>query len=165
MAVITVPTIVPVDFSADAPPFVFLTAPLPHYNTITEISHSFASLKASERPLAPESLYFSDAPLCPLAQNLYSAHPPAPSTLRARTSNPTAPLRTLLIIPFPHLLLSCPDFGLPAPRPRFLPLPVTALCPTISTTPILLSDPPVRPSCLQVSWSQIAPQSLGLPFL
>ena len=47
VAKILAPAIVPVNFSAAAPPFVYLTATMTHYNTTTETSQSLASLTAS----------------------------------------------------------------------------------------------------------------------
>ena len=70
VAVILAPTIVPVGFSVATTPFVLLMEPLPHSNTTSKNSQSLASLTASEHPLAPESLFYSTAPVCPLARNI-----------------------------------------------------------------------------------------------
>ena len=53
VAVIRDPAIVPVDFSAAATPFVNSTAPMNQSNTHPETYQSLASIKASERSLAP----------------------------------------------------------------------------------------------------------------
>ena len=71
-----------------------------HSNTTPETSQSLASLTASERPLAPQSLYFSAAPVCPFVRNLYSAHSPAPGILPECTSSPTDPSMDTVALPF-----------------------------------------------------------------
>ena len=70
--------------------FFFLMEPLPHSNKTPKISQSFASLTASEHPLAPESLSISTTPVFPLAPDLHSAHPPAPGIIPSCASAPTA---------------------------------------------------------------------------
>ena len=78
---------------------------------------------------------------------------------------PLRPLLTLWLVPFPQIILSRTDLGLLASRPRSLSLPVTAPHPTLSTIPILLSDPQVHPSYLWSTQSYIAPQLLDLTFM